>query len=301
MKRIILAAAALTLVPAIARAERPAHLTVAIYAPSLELSTASRITLVNDVAAAVEARTGIKTSGKAFSSYADLTADKPDLAIIDPLCIAAHAPGRVLATAKIGGDTSRRWGLYAPGKVTVQELGGKTIAFIRTGCRDTEFIEHGVFAGLIRFGEFFAGGLAQADVNGAIIATRDLKKAAAVIAPAEVTGGLEQVLAIDAIPNAGLVLMNKGLDASIVDQIGGAVGGVGGGPVEGWGAGASYAELAARMGSAKKKLVLAAPERAVVAEPDVVQLPLPRIAAAKADLLLWRPPARRPHIADDRH
>jgi hypothetical protein len=287
--------AVLALMPAPARADRPKQLTVAIYAPSVELSTASRVSLVNDIAAAVESRTGIKTTGKAYSSYGDLAGAKPDFALLDPLCIAAHSPGRVLATAKIGGDTSRRWGVFAPGKVSVRELSGKPLAYVRTGCRDTDFIEHGVFFGLFRFNEFFAGSVAQADVNGAVVATRDMKKAAAVLAPASAAGGLELILAVDSVPNPGLILMNKTLDASVVDQVGSAVGGVGGGPIDGWGGGAAYSGLAARMGTAKKKLVLAPPERASVAEADVVRLALPKLRSDSPGAMMWHPPERRPH------
>jgi hypothetical protein len=280
-----------------ARADRPARLTVAIYAPSIELSTAGRVALVSDIAAAVQRATGVPTSGKAYSSYADLAAAHPDLAILDPLCIAAHDPGRVLAVAVTTGDTSRRFGVFAPTKVTVDALAGKRLAYVKTGCRDLDFIDNGVFSGLIRVADFFGGTLAEPDVNGAIVATAELQKAAAVLAPAGAAGSMELVLAVDPVPNPGLVVTNRGLDADLVEQVAGAVGTVGGGPIEGWRKGGSYGALAGRLTAGKKHLVLARPERMSLVEPGLTRPAPPPFAPTSTPLTMWTPPARRPFAA----
>ena len=276
-----------------ARADRPNQLTVAIFAPSVELSTGGLLSLVNELASAIEAKTGIKTTGKAYSSYADLAAAHPDFAVIDPFCLAAHPPGRVLATARIDGDTSRRWGLFAARKIAVSDLSGKAVAYARTGCRDTDFIEHGVFLGLLRFGDFFSGGVAQSDINGAVVATRDVHKADAVVAPAGVASGLELILPVDSVPNPGFVVVSKTLDASIADQARGAISGVGGGPIEGWGGAVAYGGLTGRMATAKKRMIFASPERAQVAEADVVRLAPPKMASSWDASMLWQPPKDR--------
>jgi hypothetical protein len=279
--------------PPDAAADRPAKLTIAIYAPSLELSSGGRLALAKDVAAALERRTGIPTSAKAFTTYRDLVAARPDFAILDPLCIAAHPPVKVIATATIGGQTTRRWGLYARDPVSVDDLAGQKLAYVDTQCRDGDFIDHAVFLGLVRSADHFGGTVTPPDIASALVATRDLKKAAAVIAPAALAGGLELVLAVDAVPNPGLVVMSRSLSDSLIDDAKASVGGATSAPIDGWGAPASYDGLAGRMASRRRTLVMAPPDRAIVSEPEVLRLASPAPRATSAKRLRWAPPPKR--------
>src|SRR6478752_3792384 len=82
-----------------AYADDPKELTVGIYAPSVAFADSSaRLSYVQGLAKAIEDKTGIKTTGKAYIRLSDLTSAKPDFAILEGLCIAAKSPGDVLAT-----------------------------------------------------------------------------------------------------------------------------------------------------------------------------------------------------------
>src|SRR5262249_4374117 len=96
--------------------QAPEQLTVAMYAPAAAFSDSSaRLAYIQGLAKAIQTKTGVATSGKIYVRLGDLVAAKPDFAIIDGQCLAAHSPGQILASAVVGGDTSQGWGLYTRG------------------------------------------------------------------------------------------------------------------------------------------------------------------------------------------
>ena len=137
----VLAAVALAVAaPAVAGAQTPpAQLTVGMYAPTAAFAdSGARLAYVQGLAKAIQTKTGIPTTGKAYVRLGDLVAAKPDFAIIDGLCIAAKSPGQVLATASIGGDTTQAWALFSRGGEDLPKLKGKKLAYVKMECRDAD-------------------------------------------------------------------------------------------------------------------------------------------------------------------
>src|SRR5215813_3828555 len=91
----------------------PEQLTVAMYAPAAAFSDSSaRLAYMQGLAKAIQTKTGVATSGKIYVRLGDLVGAKPDFAVIDGQCLAAHNPGTLLASAVIGGETAQPWALY---------------------------------------------------------------------------------------------------------------------------------------------------------------------------------------------
>src|SRR5215468_9014019 len=68
------------------------QLTVAMYAPAAAFADSSaRVAYIQGLAKAIQQKTGQATTGKIFVRLGDLLAAKPDFAIIDGQCLAAHA------------------------------------------------------------------------------------------------------------------------------------------------------------------------------------------------------------------
>lgn len=289
-----LAALALARAPT-AHAGNPDKLTVAMYAPSLELDSGTRLSYLIEVAQAIQAKTGVRTQARVFAKYSDLTAAKPDFAIIEAQCIAARAPGKVLATATVDGARTLDWGIFAAAKASsLLELRGKKLAFVKTGCRDSDFLDFAALLGVFRHDTFFASSVARVDAAAAVITTREIGDADAVVAPSRLAGGLEAVVRIEGVPNPGLVAMNDKLDAALLASAKSAVMGTSHGPITGWAEPADYAGLAGRMTGRKKALVLTEPKPVDVAEPGAIAPPRVELRPGPATALLWQPPAKRP-------
>ncbi len=273
--------------PAPVQAERPSHLTVAIHAPTLGFGQASeRLAFAQTVADAIEARTGIKTLARAYARYSDLTASRADFAIIDGLCIAARAPGPVLATAVIDGGTSRDWGVFGRESTSIQTMRGRKIAFAATGCRDLDFVDNVVLGGEVKTARFFAGTVTKADVLGAVAAVKDYKEADLVVAPRAQAGSLALVLGAGSLPNPGLVQLVRGLDAAVVTDVTGAVTGL-----PGWRAPVSYAALGGRLGASRRQLVIATVEPERLDLQQMASPPRGAHAITPVRALLWTPAA----------
>ncbi len=271
----------------------PEQLTIAIFAPSLEFTTTARLSYLNQVADAIEAKTGIPTIARSFVKYSDLAGAKPDFAIVEAQCIAARGPGTALATATINGARTTDWGLYSRAKgQTLLELRAKKVAYVKTGCRDSDFLDHALLLGVFRHDSFFSATVAKADAPGAVVGTRDSGDADAVVAPSRLATGLSLVVVIDAVPNPGLVVMNDKLDATLIAAARAAVVGTSGGPIGGWADAAGYDSLAGRMAGRKKPLVLAEPKPVEVSEPAAIRAPIAAVHTV-ATHLLWQPPMKR--------
>jgi hypothetical protein len=274
-------AVALSGVPA-SRAEPPARLALAMYAPSVPFAdSSSRAAYIRGLAHAIEARTGIPTTADSFADYSDLVDSKPDLAILDAPCVVVRGGG-ALATASIGGSVDQAWGLYAREAGSLAALAGKRLAYLRTGCRDSDFLDNAMLASEVESAEFFGKLVGKNNLLGVIATVRDYRDADAVFAPGARAGGLTEVLAAGRVANPGLVAMRSGLDAALLGEIKRALLATGkeGGVIDGWREPTGYAELAARMAVHRKPLLFAIPERLRLGIP--LDSLLPREAAAPA-------------------
>jgi hypothetical protein len=284
--------------PRASRAERPAKLTVAMFAPSLGFADAKeRSRYLDGLAAAIEAKTGVPTHARVFAHYGDLAASKPDFAVIDATCIAARAPGQVLATAVLDGATTREWGVWASASTTIAAAAGKArLAYAATGCRDGDFVDEVVFGGELKSASWFAGVVTKLDVRGAVVATRDYQEADLVIAPKGLATSLHAIVSAGALPNPGFVQLAKSLDGDLVDEVQAVVLGYAATGIDGWSQATGYAELAHRMTHAAPRLVVAEPDRVTWTPQRMWSPPAAGFPLTDVRKRLWRP--ARNHKAD---
>ncbi len=291
-KLLVIAVVIVSLLPSLALAQSGESLTVGLYAPSAAFADSSaRLAYVQGIARAIGQKTGAQVSGKAYVRLGDLLAAKPDLAIIDGQCLAARPTGTLLATAVIGGDASQPWGLYTRGGDSLASLKGKKLAFVRTGCRDTDFLDNAMLDGEVKTAAFFGALVDKPDVTAAVLTVRDYKAADAVFAPAAQARGLARTYDAGPVPNPGFVAL-RSFPAPLLEQVKDAVLGYGGGGgIDGWrGAAASaYTTLGGRLGTRAKKLVFAPPEVVRIDDQDILLLPPMRFEQATVKQHFWEP------------
>jgi hypothetical protein len=273
---------------------QPAQLNVAIYAPSASFSdSAARLAYVQGLAKAIQAKTGIPATGKAYVRYSDLMAAKPDFAIIDGQCVATKNPGTLLAVAAIDGDTVQRWGLYTRSGDNFSSLKGKKLAYVKSGCRDEDFLDNVMLDSEIKTKGYFGGLVDKPDVAGAVAAVKDYKAADAVFAPSGASKGLSKLFDTGAVPNPGFVVTGKAVPTSVVDKVKDAVLSYGaGGGIDGWKGAqqAGYGGLAGRMGARVKKAVFAVPDVVKMDDQDVLVVPESQFEQASVEQHFWVPP-----------
>jgi hypothetical protein len=270
----------------------PEGLTVAMYAPAAAFSDSSaRLAYIQGLAKAVQQKTGTPTSGKIYVRLGDLTAAKPDFAVIDGQCLATHSPGQILATAVIGGETAQPWALYTRGGETLATLRGKKLAYVKTSCRDSDFLDNAMLDGELKTAAFFSAVVDKPDVSGAVLTVRDYKAADAVFAPAVAARGLTKVYDAGSVPNPGFVALRP-FPAPVLEGVREAVLAYGGGGgIDGWRAAASYQGLAGRMGSRAKRPVFAAPDVVHLDDQDVLVVPASKYEQASVKQHFWAPEA----------
>ncbi|MCX5744768.1 MAG: hypothetical protein NT062_19950 [Proteobacteria bacterium] len=253
----------------------PAKLVVGIYVPSVEFGTAqARLAYVQGLAKAIEGATGIKTEAQSYANVAALRKDAVDLAILDGQCYAADPRGRLVATATIGGATTRAFALYAS-TPDMLSLKGKTLAFVSTGCNDAAFVDHAMLDSEVD-GGFFGARTGKPDLTAAIAEVASYKAAHAVFAPVGTAKGLTKLFDAGLVPNPALVTPSGKLPEPLVDKIAAAVIGYGGGgAIGGWTRPSRdiYANLAARFARTSKAGVLANPEPVRLDARDVLLEP----------------------------
>ncbi len=261
---------------------QPAKITVGIYAPSVEFGTAqARLAYVQGLARAIEGATGIRTEAQSYANISSLKKDNVDFAIIDAQCYATHLGWKLLATANIGGGTSRAWALYSAVGADMKSLAGKKLAFINTGCNDAGFTDNAMLDSEVS-PTFFGARVGKLDLAAAIAEVASYKTAHAVFAPAGSAKGLTKVFDTGSVPNPAFVATGSKLPANVVDKVTAAITGYGGGgAIAGWSKGSRdlYAALAGRLRTSAKAGVLATPEvvridaRDVLVEPTSVREP----------------------------
>jgi len=253
------AACALAGLTAVAAAQPAQKITIGIYAPSVEFGAAqARLAYVQGLARAIEQATGVKTEAQSYANVSALKKDAVDFAIIDGMCYATNLGWKLLATATIGGGTTRPWALYSSVGDSMQALKGKKLAFIGTGSNDAGFIDNAMLESEVD-PTFFGGRSAKPDLT-AVAEVASYKAAQAVFAPAGAGKGLTKVFDTAAVPNPAFVEISGKLPPAVVNTIAASVIGYGGaGAIAGWTKPARdiYTALAARMGKVVKAGVFA--------------------------------------------
>jgi hypothetical protein len=276
----------------------PDKLTVGVYAPSVEFgSSAARLAYAQGLAKAIEQATGIKTTAQSYANVAALKKDAVDFAIIDAPCYVANGSWRLLATANIGGGTTRPWALFSSAGDTMQSLKGKKLAFIATGCNDAAFVDNAMLESEVD-PAFFSARVGKPDLTAAVAEVASYKTAQAVFAPASAGKGLTKVFDTGAIANPAFVALSDKLPAATVDKVSGAVVAFGGsGAISGWAKPdrGVYAALGARLGKSIKAGVLANPDPIRIDAKDVLQDPATLKDSALVDVRhhFVRPPGDR--------
>ena len=169
-------------------------------------------------------------------------------------------------------------------------LKGKKLAFVKTGCRDSDFLDNALLDGEVRTAVFFGATVDRADAAGAVAAVRDYKVADAVLAPAAAARGLSKVFDAGAVPNPGFVVLNKALPQPVIDKTREAVLAYGReGGIDGWRGAAGYGGLAGRMSARPRRGVFAAPELVRLDDQDVLIVPAPKFERATIRQHFWEP------------
>ena len=247
-----------------ATAAQPAQkITIGLYAPTVEFGAAqARLAYVQGLAKAIEQNTGIKTEAQSYANIAALKKDAVDFAIVDGICYATNLGWRLLATASIGGGTTRAWALYSSAGDNMLALKGKKLAFISTGCNDTGFVDNAMLDSEVD-PAFFGGRSGKPDLTAAVSEVASYKAAQAVFAPAGTAKGLTKVFDTGAVPNPAFVDLSGKVPQSVVDKVAAAVIGYGGaGAIASWTRPSRdiYVALAARLTRSTKSSILANPD-----------------------------------------
>jgi hypothetical protein len=243
--------------------EAPAKITVGIYAPTVEFGAAqARLAYVQGLAKAIEQNTGIKTDAQSYATVAALKKDNVDFAIVDGVCYATNLSWKLLATANIGGGTTRPWALFSSAGDTMQSLKGKKLAFISTGCNDAGFVDNAMLESEVD-PLFFGARTGKSDLTAAIAEVASYKTAQAVFAPAGSGKGLTKVFDTGAVPNPAFVEVSGKVSSAVAEKVANAVQSYGGaGAINGWTKPSReiYTTLAGRLGRAIKLGIPANPE-----------------------------------------
>jgi hypothetical protein len=254
---------AITAATGVAAAQPVEKLTIGIYAPTVEFGAAqARLAYVQGLAKAIEQNTGIKTEAQSYANVTALKKGDVDFAIIDGVCYATNLGWKLLATASIGGGTTRPWALYSSTGETMQALKGKKLAFITTGCNDAGFVDNAMLDSEVD-PAFFSARSGKPDLTAAIAEVASYKAAHAVFAPVGSAKGLTKVFDTGPVPNPAFVEINSKIPASVVERVASAVIGYGGtGAIASWTRPSReiYTSLAGRLGRSVKAGVLAASE-----------------------------------------
>jgi hypothetical protein len=267
-------------------AAQPAKITIGIYAPSVEFGTGqARLAYVQGLAKAIEQNTGIKTDAQSYASLGALKKDAVDFAIIDGQCYATNLSYKLLASANVGGGTTRSWALFAAGGGDLSSLKGKKLAFVNTGCNDAGFIDNAMLESEVD-PAFFGSRVGKPDISAAIAEVASYKTAQAVFAPAG-SKGLTKLFDTGNVPNPAFVDLGGKLPPATVEKVSATVLGYGGGgAIASWQKGdtSAYRGLAGRLGKVMKSGVLVAPELVRIDAKDVLAEPSTLKDTAAADV-----------------
>ncbi|MEM9490177.1 MAG: hypothetical protein AAGC55_13600 [Myxococcota bacterium] len=260
-------------------------------------NSAARLSYVQGLAKAISANAGVRVEGLSFTNMAKLSRSRADFAIIDAQCYATKLNWPILASARIGGSTSRSWALYSRLGSKLSDLRDKKLAYVRTGCNDSDFIDNAMFESEVD-GRFFAARVNKTDLNGAVAEVATYRGAHAVFAPRGSQKGLSKVFDTGPVPNPAFVQLNSRLSDQLVAAVRKAVVGYGGaGAIEGWARGDDqpYRALRGRMGKRVKRAIFASPEPVGIDSQAVLEEPstLGEIAFPQLRQNFEKPPERQ--------
>ncbi|MCW5808325.1 MAG: hypothetical protein KIT31_38605 [Deltaproteobacteria bacterium] len=251
----------------------PSKITVGIYAPTVEFGTATaRLAYVQALAAAIAGNTKLEVEGQSYANLAALRSANVDFAIIDGPCYAAAPAGKLLASAVIGGATTRAWALFSGAGADMKSLRGSKLAFIQSGCNDAGFVDNAMFDSDVD-PNFFGARLGKADLTAAVAEVASYKNAQAVVAPTSASKGLTKIFDTGSVPNPAFVDLSGKLAAPMVEKVAAAVIAYGGGgAIAAWSRPAReiYTALAGRLGRNPKLPILVAPEPVRMDSRDVL-------------------------------
>jgi hypothetical protein len=254
----------------------PSKITVGIYTPTVEFGTAqARLQYAQGLAKAIEQNTGIKTEAQSYASISALQGAKVDYAIVDGPCYATHLSWNLLADATIGGSTSRSWALFSAAGSTMQDLKGKKIVYVQSGCNDAGFVDNAMLESEVD-PSFFGGRSGEKDLTGAVAAVTSYRTAQAVFAPDGAAKGLTKVFETGSVPNPAFVQIGNALPAATTAKVASAVIGYGGGgAISGWTRPdrSPYMAFAGRLGKVVKQGILASPDAVRIDARDVLSEP----------------------------
>ncbi|MBL9019577.1 MAG: hypothetical protein JNL83_35635 [Myxococcales bacterium] len=274
----------------------PTQITVGIYAPSVDFGTAqARLAYVQGLAKAIEQNTGIKTVAQSYASLGAMNKGGVDFAIIDGQCYAANMSPKLLASANIGGSTTRQWALFSGAGGDMQSLKGKKLSFINTGCNDAGFIDNAMLDSEVD-ASFFSSRTGRNDLAAAVADVASVKTSQAVFAPVSAGKGLTKVFDTGAVPNPAFVDLSGKVPAATVAKVQAAVVGFGGGgAINGWAAGDRGIYSALSFGRKTKAGILAQPEAVRIDARDVLIDPPTMKDTALVDVRhhFVRPPGAR--------
>ena len=251
---------------------QPKKITVAIYAPSVEFgASTARVAYVQSLAKAIEQNTGLQVDAQSYANLAAMKKDNVDFAIVDGPCYATNLGWKLLATAQIGGGSTRSYALFASGANEMQALKGKKLAFIAAGCNDAGFVDNAMLESEVDPAFFTRVG--KPDLTAAIAEVAQTKTAQAVFAPVASVKGLTKLFDTGVVPNPAFVDVGSKLPRATVDKIAAAVIGFGGGgAIAGWSKPSRdiYTSFAGRLGRAAKTPIFANPEPVRIDAKDVL-------------------------------
>ena len=217
----------------------PAQLKIGIFAPNSRFTSGSAFSYINGVARHIQNVTGIPTTGRVWRSAGAFRGAARNLhfAVVDPIFLCRRRY-RVLASGRLGGGSRAPWALFARGGIrNLAQLKGKRLAIAASGAGDVSFAE-GMLGGRLKLSGFVKF-VYRKDLTSAINAVKG-GAADAVLAPVAMAKGLRRVFSSPSVPNAGFVVIKRGMPAAVVSKVAAAVRGYGAGGVGGWGGAASY-------------------------------------------------------------
>ncbi len=217
----------------------PSSLRIGLFAPNSRFTGGSSFSYINGVARHIQNVTGIPTTGKVWRSAGAFRAAARtlDFAVVDPVFL-CHRRYPVLASGRLGGGSRAAWALFARGGISnLAQLKGKRLAMAASGSGDVSFAE-GMLGGRLKLSGFVKF-VFRNDLTAAINAVKG-GAADAVLAPVVMARGLRRVFSSPSVPNAGFVVIKRGLPRALINKVSSAVRGYGAGGVGGWGGAANY-------------------------------------------------------------
>lgn len=219
----------------------PASLEIGIFAPNSGFTGGSAFSYITGLARHLQSVTGIPTTGKVWRSAVAFrsAAGTMHFAVLDPVYLCRHKGYSVLATGQLGGGARASWGLYARAGINhLGDLRGKRLALATSGAGDVAFAE-GMLGGRLKLEGYVGSFVYRSDLASAINAVKG-GAADAVLAPAALATGLRLVFSVPSVPNAGFVVVKRGLPRALITRVSRATTGYGAAGVGGWGGAAAY-------------------------------------------------------------